>query len=119
MPGASAMTACGPRLLNVGCGHRFHRDWINLDIKPCDPRVMKWDVTCGLPFPDRHFDAVYHSHVVEHIRRLDVAAFLRECYRVLRPRGIMRIVTPDLERLCELYLARLRTAAAGDAGAVA
>jgi hypothetical protein len=40
-----------------------------------------------------------------------VPAFLSDCYRVLRPGGILRVATPDLERLCELYLQKLRIAA--------
>jgi predicted SAM-dependent methyltransferase len=95
-------------MLNVGCGQRFHAGWVNVDIAHRDPSVIAHDITCGLPFPDARFDVVYHSHVIEHIRRHDVVPFLQECLRVLKPGGILRVATPDLERLCELYLERLR-----------
>ena len=103
-----------PQMLNLGCGHRFHPAWVNVDIAPAAPEVTRWDVVRGIPFPDRHFDVVYHSHMIEHLRRSDVPAFLRDCIRVLKPGGIMRVATPDLERLCNVYLDRLRASNAAD-----
>jgi predicted SAM-dependent methyltransferase len=36
---------------------------------------------------------------------LEVAQdFLHECHRILKPGGVARILTPDLERLAHLYL---------------
>lgn len=81
---------------------------------PVHPDVLRWDATRGIPFPDRHFSVVYHSHMIEHLKPHDVPAFLRDCRRVLEPGGIMRIATPDLERLCAAYLERLRASAAAD-----
>jgi hypothetical protein len=101
-------------MLNLGCGHRFHPDWVNLDIAPVHPDIVRWDAVRGIPFPDRHFSVVYHSHMIEHLRPHDVPTFLRDCHRVLEPGAIMRVATPDLERLCDLYLRRLRAAAAAD-----
>jgi SAM-dependent methyltransferase len=109
------MTAVlAPRMLNLGCGHRFHPAWENADIAPQSPAVRRVDVATGIPFPDRHFDVVYHSHMIEHIRVGDVQRFLRECWRVLTPGGIIRIATPDLERLCAVYLQKLQASAAAD-----
>ena len=96
------------RMLNLGCGRRFHPSWENVDIAPQDPSVRQADVSSGIPYPDQHFDAVYHSHMIEHIRPADVPRFLRECRRVLKPGGILRLATPDLERLCAAYLEKLR-----------
>lgn len=102
-------------MLNLGCGNRFHSSWVNLDISPRHPSVLQCDVVRGIPFGDDHFDVVYHSHMLEHIRRRDVQPFLQECRRVLKPGGILRVATPDLERLCELYLDRVRGATTADA----
>ena len=101
------------RLLNIGCGERWHPSWVNVDVAPRAASVIAADAARGLPFPDAHFDAVYHSHVIEHIRRADVPRFIGECRRVLKPQGVLRVATPDLERLSELYLQRLRAAVAG------
>jgi len=102
------------RYLNLGCGHRFHPDWINIDIVAHDPRVIQHDLASGIPLPDSSCDVVYSAAVFEHIRRADAPAFLHECFRVLKPGGIIRIGVPDLEQLCRLYLEKLALAVAGD-----
>ncbi len=114
---ADAPTVDRPRRLQLGCGSRFHPAWANLDLHPQHPSVRAHDVTAPLPFPDRHFDAVYHAHLLEHLPRAQALPFLRECFRVLTPRGILRVVVPDLEQIAELYLAALDDAWHGDAGA--
>ena len=104
-----------PALLNIGCGSHFHGDWVNLDVAPRDSAVMPHDVTHHpLPFAEGTFDAVYHSHVLEHLPKSAVPAFLAECLRVLKPGGTLRIAIPDLERICRLYLEFLNRADAGD-----
>lgn len=100
-------------LLNLGCGARYHPAWINLDLAPVDASVRRFDVTRPLPFANATFDAVYHSHLLEHLPREDAAPFLCECRRVLRPGGVLRIAVPDLEAIVRLYLQALGDAAAG------
>lgn len=109
-----------PALLNIGCGSHFHDDWVNLDVAPRDSAVMAHDVTrYPLPFADNTFDAVYHSHVLEHLPKAEAPAFLEDCLRVLKPGGVLRIAVPDLERICRLYLEFLERADAGDDNATA
>src|SRR5271166_2578243 len=86
--------ALGKTLLNVGCGRRVHDDWVNLDLVAHLPGVIPHDIRRGLPFRDNSFSAVYHSHVLEHLRRSSAHAFLRECYRVLAQGGILRVAVP-------------------------
>lgn len=102
------------RLLNVGCGSQFHPAWVNVDLVTNNPSVMAYDIRKGLPFADDSFDAVYHSHVLEHLRPDEGAQLIKECGRVLRHGGVMRIVVPDLERIAKLYLEMLEKAWMGD-----
>ena len=111
-----APRTAAPALLNLGCGDRFHPDWVNLDLVSCHPAVRACDLRRGIPYPDASFDVVYHSHVLEHLSRAAGAGFLRECARVLRPGGILRIAVPDLEQIARQYLAALDRAAAGQPG---
>lgn len=111
-PGTNRAT--GAKLLNVGCGRRYHGGWINLDLDSTDPSVIEHDATDGLPFGDNHFDAVYHSHVLEHIEPSQGESLIAECYRVLKPGGVLRIVVPDLERIARLYLENHDLAWQGD-----
>lgn len=104
-----------PRYVNLGCGSRFHDSWLNLDVTPAGAGVVAWDVTRGIPLPNDHCLALYHSHVLEHLRREAVLPFLRECHRVLAQGGVLRVVVPDLERACRAYLATLEAARAAEA----
>ena len=102
------------RLLNIGCGRRYHRGWTNLDLESRDTSVIQWDITSGLPFEDNSLDVVYHSHVLEHLRPDDGERLLEECYRVLAPGGVLRVVVPDLEKIAQLYLSMHQQAWSGD-----
>jgi len=106
-------------LLNIGCGATFHAEWINLDAAPSSPEVQAHDIATGLPFAEGRFEAVYASHVLEHFEPDAGLRLLRECRRVLRPGGIVRIVVPDLEAIVRAYLEALEAAARGDRDAEA
>ncbi|MGA9347286.1 MAG: methyltransferase domain-containing protein [Anaerolineae bacterium] len=105
------------KYLNLGCGSRYHPDWINIDIAPLCPEVIQHDLSRGIPLPDASCDVVYHAAVLEHMRHSDAAAFLAECYRVLKSGGTVRVGVPDLERICQLYLSRLAAALDGEKAA--
>lgn len=105
------------KYLNLGCGGRYHPEWTNIDIAPQSKEVMQYDLSRGIPFPDASCDVVYHAAVFEHLRRPDAAAYLKECFRVLQPGGIVRIGVPDLEKICRLYLSKLEAASNGDPAA--
>ena len=108
-----------PRMINLGCGSRFHPAWVNVDINPGDPSVTACDLSKPFPFPEGSFDVVYHSNVLEHIRREDAPAFMHECCRILKPHGILRVAVPDLEQICRLYLENLERACHNDQAAPA
>lgn len=102
------------RKLNLGCGQRSHKDWVNVDFRATAPGVIAWNLRRGLPFPDSIFGAVYHSHVLEHLSKHYAPQFMHECFRVMSPGGITRVVVPDLEQVTRCYLRVLDGALAGD-----
>lgn len=105
------------RLVNLGCGSRYHPAWINIDIAPHNPGVIKHDLSKDIPLESSSCDVVYHSAFLEHIRPSDTKVFLCECKRVLKPGGILRVGVPDLEALCKIYLEKLQSALNGDESA--
>lgn len=102
------------KLVNLGCGQSYHSDWINIDCKPTGPGVIVHDLGAGLPFADGEVDAVYSSHLLEHFPKWQAPEFLRECLRVLKPGGILRVAVPDLEQLMRMYPILLERAKSGD-----
>lgn len=82
--------------LNLGCGIRPIPGWINLDDSD-DPRVdVRCDLNGGvLPFDDASFDRIIANHVLEHL--LHWEPIVIECYRVLRPGGMLEIRVPGFE----------------------
>ena len=71
--------------------------------------VVVYDLSKGIPAADNSVDAVYHSHMLEHLDRDVAEVFIREVRRVLRPGGIHRISVPDLEQLVRAYLEHLES----------
>lgn len=47
-------------------------------------------------YPNSCFDVVYHSHSLAHLSKGDAIEFLKECKRVLKVGGVLRIVVPAL-----------------------
>jgi predicted SAM-dependent methyltransferase len=111
-----AQTKRQMRALNLGCGDRFHPHWVNLDFAPTDPTVKAYDLRKGIPYPENYFDVIYHSHVLEHFSKAEAPRFLHECFRVLSPSGIVRVVVPDLECIARQYVEALEKASEGVAG---
>jgi predicted SAM-dependent methyltransferase len=106
------------QMLNIGCGSKFHKDWINMDMASASPDVKIANFLKGIPLPDASMDVVYHSHVLEHFSRRDGEQLIAHCSRVLKPGGIIRIALPNLEVMVREYLDNMEKALAGDAAAV-
>jgi len=102
------------KCLNLGCGTRYIDTWTNVDFNKTGPGVIAYNFLLQIPFTDAEFDVVYHSHVLEHFSKEEGKNFIKECHRVLKPGGIIRIAVPDLERIIKEYLNNLEKALQGD-----
>lgn len=93
------------KYLNIGAGGIGVRseEWLNAD--GFDRRA---DVLCNagrpLPFEDSRFEGVFSEHMLEHLTMREAARFLRECHRVLKHRGAIRVIVPDGELYIRNYL---------------
>jgi predicted SAM-dependent methyltransferase len=108
---------------HLGCGPVIIKGFVNIDsdlhriageIEEGVPRaindvpntlVMRHDLRRGIPSENKSLDIIYHSHFLEHLSREEAPLFLRECHRVLRKGGLMRIAVPDFELWCRNYVA--------------
>lgn len=90
--------------LNLGCGRdiskKFPLPWLNVDLDG-DCADVNCDI-CKLPidWADK-FDEVRASHVLEHFFMDEFDEIISEWLRVLKPSGLIRIIVPDLEIICE------------------
>jgi len=119
--------------VNLGSGTTAPSGWLNMDRSPglllrkipflraflrnagvlrgpqadvmWPPNVRRHDVRKGLPFPAESVEVIYSSHMVEHLPRDDAVRLVKECRRVLRHGGILRIAVPDLRGCAERYVA--------------
>ncbi len=98
--------ALGPRLgelqLHLGCGRRRLEGWVNVDLRRgADVRI---DLREPLPFATGSAARVFAEHFLEHLDYPGHATgFLRECYRVLRPGGRLRLGVPDTGMVLDAY----------------
>jgi SAM-dependent methyltransferase len=57
----------------------------------------------SFPYPSNFFGAIFTSHVLEHLYPSVALQCCRECLRVLRPNGVLRVAVPDLDRMIREY----------------
>jgi predicted SAM-dependent methyltransferase len=98
---ARLATIPGPRRLCLGSGGAPIPGWVNIDLNP--PADVLLDLRFGIPVPTGTIDTIYSEHLVEHLPLEAAMALFGECRRVLEPRGVMRVATPDLEQLVTDY----------------
>lgn len=61
------------------------------------------DVRKRFPFQDNSVNAVFSSHIIEHLYQKDARHMLQESLRILSPGSVCRIVAPSLEWALSLY----------------
>lgn len=92
----------GPHRLNLGCGHNALAGWLNVDLEGGRHGTTYMDALRPYPLPDNALDAILCEHLIEHLPSEGGRFLLSEAYRVLKPNGAIRIVTPDLESLARM-----------------
>jgi len=93
--------------LHLGCGTQYKEGWVNIDDNS-DNNISKLDInmdlTLGLPYQDGTVDYIFHEHFFEHLTPEQGKLLVKECMRVLKIGGVMRIATPDLVEAVDKYL---------------
>lgn len=85
--------------INLGCGGDVRRGYLNIDVRPLGLNVLQLDLERLLlsPFPDMCAEEILAKDIIEHISWRRVEDLLRDCFRVLKPGGVMLVQVPDLE----------------------
>lgn len=90
------------RKLQIGSGPNLLDGWLNTDYVPTRPGQVYLDATKPFPFPDGTFDYIFSEHVLGEFTYPVGQFMLRECLRVLKPGGRIRLSTPNLENILTL-----------------
>lgn len=69
-----------------------------------DKEVIYGDICKGLPIETASVDYLLGSHVLEHLSLQDLSLALNECFRILKPSGIFRVIIPDLKFYIKEYI---------------
>ena len=87
----------GPHCLEIGAGWNGRPGWLATDLNP-PPGLdcIRLDATKSFEIPSKSFDFIYSEHMIEHVSFEDGRNMLEECNRILKPSGVIRIVTPSL-----------------------
>lgn len=99
------------RLLNLGCGHRYFKGWINADffkLKFWEAPKSMWmlDLRYPLNCKSNYWDGIFTEHAIEHLYPNEAQNLFREIYRILKKGHWLRIVVPDLRKYIDYYLGR-------------
>ena len=90
------------KALHLGCGSNVLKGWLNTDRNACGT-VMYMDASKPFPFATSTFDYIFSEHMFEHLSYENGKDMLKECYRTLKPGGILRLTMPTLDFLIRLY----------------
>ena len=77
-------------------------EYVTIDLQDADYRV-DFRKKEKLPFPDNSQSVIYSAHMFEHIPHDTVLFILKECFRVLKPGGTVRIEVPDINKIIAAY----------------
>lgn len=110
-------------LIHIGCGNKVGESWRNFDSSPYvrlrqipvigrisrlvprnfHPAVKYGDITSGVLCEPGTADAIFASHVLEHLSFDDAQIALRNIRSMLSAGGVFRVVVPDLNWRTRLY----------------
>lgn len=109
-------------LLHIGCGLTAPAMWRNIDAsptvllgsipilgrvlvpRPFPKNVRYGDIVRGLDLPHGSCRAVFGSHMLEHLTYDGCLKALHNIHGLLAPRGILRVIVPDLRKIATVYL---------------
>lgn len=77
--------------INFGCGQNKLPGWNNHDAEV--------DISKRLPYDDGVADMILCEHCVEHVEQYQAIEFFKECRRILKNGGVLRVVVPSIEQI--------------------
>jgi len=94
------------KLINLCCGGiRSDPPWINVEYDGVTHgNYVQLDITSdNWPWENESIDGILCSHVFEHFTVPALQKILRECYRILKVGGVLRIAVPNATYFRSVY----------------
>ena len=95
--------------LNIGSAQYSIDGFIDLDLpsewydQKRNNEFVPFDIrTDVIPYNENSISNIYCSHVIEHLEDQPVSFFINNCFRALKPGGVLRIACPDAEYLWQV-----------------
>ena len=88
--------------LHIGCGEVYLNNWINIDFESPKADLIH-DLRKPLPYENGSVDLIHNEHFIEHLTAEEGVEFLKDMHRIIKPGGVIRIATPDLDYLAFKY----------------
>lgn len=60
-------------------------------------KIIHHNLSYGIPFKDNSIDFIFTSHFLEHLTENQTRKLIKDCFRVLKKNGIIRIIVPELD----------------------
>lgn len=91
--------------VNLGSGPNVVPGFVNIDFFNTGGIDYGADLRYPLKIASSAVDGIFCEHTLEHLTYSQVNAVLGECYRILKPGGVIRVVLPDLSLFMRNYCA--------------
>ncbi|MEW5946700.1 MAG: methyltransferase domain-containing protein [bacterium] len=88
--------------LHIGCGDVYLDGWVNIDSESGSADLTH-DMREPLPYDDNSVDFIYNEHFIEHVGFEDGLKVMTDFHRVLKPGGVVRVATLDLDYVMKKY----------------
>jgi len=89
--------------LNLGCGGVYKKNYLNVDAFDSTIADKKMEAT-DLLIENNNVDRIEMFQVIEHLGIARSIYCLSECFRVLKPYGLLILETPDLRKSFKKYI---------------
>jgi SAM-dependent methyltransferase len=99
------LNTTGRNFINLGSGSNIVRRFINIDFFMARGIDYGADLRKPLKISDDTIDGIFCEHTIEHLTYATTDHLLRECHRIMKPGGVIRIVLPDLSLFSHAYCA--------------
>lgn len=91
--------------VHFACGTVYIEGWLNIDGLSSHKHDLTLDLRRKIPLANNSAAFIFCEHFVEHLAYPDgILYFFRECHRILKPGGILRVSVPDAGLYLKKYI---------------